>query len=78
MDDPYHDIKPVHLAKLVAPDGAVSPWCAVQPRRLNLHLSKWTTDQRAVTCRRCLVAANRPARAEGVPPTSAPDREPPQ
>lgn len=46
-------ITPVHMAKLVSPNGDVSPLCATEPRALNLKVETWTNRQQAVTCRRC-------------------------
>lgn len=56
-DDPYHDRKIIHWARLISPQGQVSPWCAASPRALNLRRAKWTLDRSAVTCRKCLAAA---------------------
>ena len=55
-DDPYHDIKPYHLAKLFSAKGGVSPLCATKPRAINLIRALWTTDRSAVTCKKCLKA----------------------
>lgn len=52
-NDPYHDRKPVHLAKLIAPNGNVSPACATTPRMLNLKRETWTIREEAVTCKKC-------------------------
>jgi len=43
----------IHKAKLVSPDGDVSPLCASIPRALNLRIESWTTDNSAVTCKNC-------------------------
>jgi hypothetical protein len=52
--DPYHDNKPYHKAKLTDGKGNVSPLCAVKPRALNLKRELWTLEDGAVTCRKCL------------------------
>ena len=46
--------KPVHMAKLVSRTGAVSPWCAATPKRINLTIATWTNRWEAVTCAKCL------------------------
>ena len=46
--------RPVHLAKKIRPDGAVSPQRAKTPRALNLKVATWTLREEAVTCRKCL------------------------
>jgi hypothetical protein len=46
--------RPIHFAKLVRPDGAVSPLCATRPRALALSASSWTMARSLVTCPRCL------------------------
>lgn len=63
MSDPYHDRKPIHLAKHMAPDGGVSPLCAKTPRALNLKVATWTLDRNAVTCPRCKKLLPAPALA---------------
>ena len=63
-DDPYNDNKIYHRAKLIAPDGSVSPLCAKTPKAIDLNKELWTTSDGAVTCQKCLkkmtaaVAAN--------------------
>lgn len=51
--DPYHDVKPVHMAHLMSQTGGVSPLCAPTPRRINLTRATWTIRAEAVTCKRC-------------------------
>src|SRR6267154_360032 len=46
--------KPIHYAKLVRSDGAISPLCAKKPRALDLTESAWTIRKEAVTCKRCI------------------------
>ena len=46
--------KPVHRAKLMSPDGHVSPLCAKSPRAINLKVASWTIVGRQVTCPKCL------------------------
>jgi len=46
--------KPVHFAKQIRDDGAVSPLCARKPRSINLQAATWTIRQEAVTCAKCL------------------------
>ena len=53
-EDPYNDLKIYHKAKLIAPDGSVSPLCAEKPKKLNLKQELWTMDDDAVTCKKCL------------------------
>jgi len=54
-NDPYHDVRPVHMAKMISEHGSVSPACATEyPRALDLKRDKWTTDKAAVTCKACL------------------------
>lgn len=53
-DDPYHDHKPYHKAKMVTANGDVSPLCAKTPRKLNLSRELWTLRAEAVTCPKCL------------------------
>lgn len=46
--------KPVHRAKGIREDGAVSALCS--PRRtINLKAATWTNRDVAVTCKKCLV-----------------------
>ena len=52
--DPYHDKKPIHRAKLISPEGDVSPLCATIPRKINLKVETWTNRDVAVTCKNCL------------------------
>lgn len=51
--DPYHDIKPIHMAALISRTGGISPLCAPTPRRINLKRASWTIRAEAVTCARC-------------------------
>ena len=54
-DDPYHDRRVYHMAKLTDGKGGVSPLCAKKPRRLNLARHQlWTIRWEAVTCSKCL------------------------
>jgi hypothetical protein len=46
--------RPIHLAKMIRNDGAVSPLCAKKPRKLDLKISSWTNRAEAVTCKKCL------------------------
>ena len=66
MYDPYHDRRTYHMAKLISPDGDVSPLCAKIPRKLNLKRHQlWTILPEQVTCPRCRIAlgnAGRPRR----------------
>lgn len=48
-----------HLAKHIQQNGNVSPLCAPKPRALNMEVATWTTDKRAVTCRKCLSMLDR-------------------
>jgi hypothetical protein len=52
-DDPYNDIKVIHLATLINDNGDVSPACAKKPRKLNLKVSTWTLRKSEVTCNKC-------------------------
>lgn len=45
----------IHKAKLVSPEGDVSPLCAVKPRKLNLNKESWTMESALVTCEKCKV-----------------------
>lgn len=47
------DAKPYHLAKLVDPNGRVSPLCATKPKALNLATDGWTLRPEAITCQAC-------------------------
>lgn len=44
-----------HRAKLVAPNGSVSPLCAETPKAIDLKIEKWTISDNAVTCPKCLI-----------------------
>lgn len=46
--------RPIHFAALIRTDGAVSPLCAVRPRKINLKGASWTTRKEAITCPQCL------------------------
>lgn len=46
--------KPVHRAKLIREDGAVSPLCARTPRAISLKQATWTIRDEDVTCKGCL------------------------
>lgn len=54
--DPYHDRKVYHWARFVDPKGRISPWCAENPRALNLRRELWTQVESAVTCEKCSAA----------------------
>lgn len=54
MSDPYNDMKIYHKAKLVRDNGDVSPLCATVPKKINMTKETWTTDNSAVTCKKCL------------------------
>lgn len=45
--------KPVHMAKLIAEDGSVSPLCAKRPRKLKLDRETWCLRPQDVTCAAC-------------------------
>jgi len=51
----YHKVqkKIVHRAKLISPDGDVSPLCAKKPKPIDLSRAIWTIIDEAVTCPRC-------------------------
>lgn len=49
--------RPIHLAKMTRPDGAVSPLCARVPRRIDLTRASWTLQAKLVTCTKCLQIA---------------------
>jgi len=49
-------IRPYHRAKLIGPNGEVSPLCANEPKALDLSKGMWTISDKAVTCRACLRA----------------------
>jgi len=53
-NDPYHDHKIYHLAKMISSEGDVSPLCAKTPKKLNLSKETWTNRPEAVNCKRCL------------------------
>ena len=46
--------KVYHKAKLVSPEGDISPLCATNPRKLNLKKELWALNDNAVTCKQCL------------------------
>lgn len=48
-------IKPVHFAKHIRSDGAVSPLCAKTPKAIDLEIATWTNRRVAVTCRKCKI-----------------------
>ncbi len=50
-------VKPIHLIKMVSPEGLVSPVCAEPPRALNLKRETWTLRLQAVTCEACRAKA---------------------
>lgn len=52
-NDPYNDIKTYHLADKINPNGQVSALCFVRPRSIGAN-QRWTTDMRAVTCKKCI------------------------
>jgi len=41
------------MAKLISPNGDVSPLCADVPRVLDLRKESWTLRNEAVTCQKC-------------------------
>lgn len=43
------------MASLVNPEGKVSALCYKKPRAINLSQALWTTDEKAATCKRCLL-----------------------
>lgn len=49
----YPDQKIYHMAKLIGPNGEVSPLCADRPRKINLRRALWTLRAEAVTCAKC-------------------------
>jgi len=54
-NDPYHDKRTYHMAKLMDDKGNVSPVCADRPKALDLAKHQlWTLDWNAVTCKKCL------------------------
>ncbi len=55
-DDPYRDRKKYHNAHLIGQDGSVSALCFTRPRAIDLARALWTTDDDAVTCKKCLRA----------------------
>jgi len=61
-------VKIVHLAKLVSPEGDVSPLCAKTPRKLNLKKETWTNRPEAVTCLKCNLANRVQNMPENMPP----------
>jgi hypothetical protein len=58
-------VKVYHKAKMVAPDGSVSPLCAGTPRALDLSKELWTLRDDAVTCKKCLAMLSRPIAKKG-------------
>lgn len=46
--------KPVHRAKGIRGDGAVSALCFRGPRPIDLSRASWTLRDDGVTCKRCL------------------------
>ena len=46
-------VRPIHMGKLVSPEGHVSPLCAKVPRPIDLEKATWTNRPEAVTCPRC-------------------------
>lgn len=55
-DDPYRDRKKYHKAALFGQNGGVSALCFAKPRAIDLERALWTTDDEAVTCKKCLRA----------------------
>lgn len=53
MDLIHPHVKTIHRAKLIAPDGSVSPLCAKKPRAIDLKVSSWTLVDGMVTCPHC-------------------------
>lgn len=55
-NDPYRDRKLYHMAKLFGPDGRVSALCFPNWMRAipRIRGISWTTDERAVNCKKCL------------------------
>jgi hypothetical protein len=51
--------KKYHMANLINPEGKVSALCYKNPRAINLGQAMWTTDEKAVTCKRCLLKMSR-------------------
>lgn len=51
-DDPYNDFKTYHKAAHISPQGQVSALCFKRPRAISKRQT-WTTDDRAVTCKKC-------------------------
>lgn len=43
-----------HMAKLIRSDGAVSPFCAAEPKAISMARESWTMRMEAVTCKKCL------------------------
>lgn len=54
--------KVIHRAKLMNPEGHVSPWCAAVPRPINLKVATWTNRPGAATCPRCIAALKKAGR----------------
>lgn len=44
----------VHRARLINPDGGVSPLCAKTPRAIDLRRATWVLRDAGVTCPKCL------------------------
>lgn len=55
-NDPYRDRKKYHKAHLFGAAGGVSALCFARPRAIDLNRALWTTDDDAVTCKKCLRA----------------------
>jgi hypothetical protein len=53
-DDPYSDRKKYHRADKSDGRGNVSALCFKRPRPIDLSRALWTTDDRAVTCKKCI------------------------
>jgi hypothetical protein len=51
--DPYRDNKLYHKAALFREDGRVSALCFNKPHSINPRFALWTTDDTAVTCKKC-------------------------
>lgn len=58
LSDPYHDHKLYHKADKCNEQGGVSALCFTKPKTINLKLALWTTDDRKVTCPKCLKKLN--------------------
>lgn len=58
MTDPLYPRSKTHLARFIAAEGSVSPWCFKRPRPLKLGpnakvVTSAAGNWRAVTCKRC-------------------------